>query len=83
MVSRLFRVVLLSVVTVLGLSIAQELGERCVQGLEEGLRVAAFWRLSPVEKGVVHRLAQLAVFAGVGALLGALQSRVLRGAGFQ
>ncbi|WP_338262831.1 hypothetical protein [Corallococcus caeni] len=83
MVSRFFRVVLLAVVTVLGLSVAQELGGRCVQGLEEGLRVAAFWRLSVVEKGVVHRLAELAIFAGVGALLGALQSRVLRGAGFQ
>ncbi|MBN8230822.1 hypothetical protein JYK02_25225 [Corallococcus macrosporus] len=83
MFSRPFRVLLLAVVTVLGLSAAQEVAEHCVQGLEEGLRVAAFWRLSPVEQGVVHRLAQLALYTGVGAFLGFVQSRVLRGAGFQ
>lgn len=83
MVSRLFQVVLLSLVTVLGLFFANQVAELCVQGLEWGLRTAAFQRLSSVEAGVVRRLAELGAYAVAGALLGTVQVRALRLVGFQ
>ncbi|RKH47041.1 hypothetical protein [Corallococcus sicarius] len=83
MIPRLFQVVLLSLVTVLGLFFANQVADLCVQGLEWGLRTAAFQRLSSVEAGVVRRLAELGAYALAGALLGTVQARALRMVGFQ
>ncbi|RKH00324.1 hypothetical protein D7V97_30460, partial [Corallococcus sp. CA053C] len=82
MVSRVFQVLLLSLVTVLGLFFANEVAGLCVKGLEWALRTAAF-QLTTVEAGVVRRLAELGAYALAGALLGTVQARALRMVGFQ
>ncbi|RKH41452.1 hypothetical protein, partial [Corallococcus llansteffanensis] len=83
MVSRLFQVALLALVTVLGLFFVNGLAELYAQGLEWILRLAAVEKLSLVEEGVVRRLAELGTYALAGALLGAAQARALRLVGFQ
>ncbi|RKG88586.1 hypothetical protein D7W82_09865 [Corallococcus sp. CA049B] len=81
--SRLVHVLLVSVVTVLGLLVPWTQVEDWARLLETLLGSAAIWRLSAVEQGVVHRLAELAVFAVAGAVLGNAQSFALRRAGLQ
>ena len=83
MVSRLFQVLLLSLVTVLGLFFANPVADLCAQGLEWGLRMAAFQQLSSVEAGVVRRLAELGAYALAGSFLGTVQARALRLVGLQ
>ncbi|WP_158620308.1 MULTISPECIES: hypothetical protein [Corallococcus] len=83
MVSRLFHVVLLALVTVLGLSFANAISGVTVSGLEWLLGALAFKPLSVAESGVVRRLAEWGLLALTGVLLGVLQSRVLRMAGLQ
>ncbi|WP_375742362.1 hypothetical protein NR800_24665 [Corallococcus interemptor] len=81
--SRLVHVLALSGVTVLGLLVPWLQADAWVHLLETVLGSAAIWRLSVVEQGVVHRLAELAVFAVAGAMLGNAQAFALRRAGLQ
>ncbi|WP_147443061.1 hypothetical protein [Corallococcus sp. AB011P] len=81
--SRLVHVLLVSVVTVLGLLVPWTQAEDWARLLETLLGSAAVWRLSSVEQGVVHRLAELGVFAVAGAMLGNAQAFALRRAGLQ
>ncbi|MCY1040237.1 hypothetical protein OV208_02805 [Corallococcus sp. bb12-1] len=83
MVSRLFHVVLLALVTVLGLSFANAISGVSVRGLEWLLDAAVYSPLSRVESGVARRLLEWGALALTGVLLGVLQSRVLRKAGLQ
>ncbi|RKH23652.1 hypothetical protein D7V77_23305 [Corallococcus sp. CA041A] len=81
--SRLVHVLLISVVTVLGLLVPWAQADDWARLLETVLGSAAIWRLSSVEQGVVHRLAELGVFAVAGAMLGNAQAFALRRAGLQ
>ncbi|WP_208729802.1 hypothetical protein, partial [Corallococcus exercitus] len=81
--SRLVHVLLVSLVTVLGLLLPWVQADDWVRLLETVLASAAIWRLSGVELGVVHRLAELAVCAVAGAMLGNAQAFALRRAGLQ
>ncbi|MBN8472978.1 hypothetical protein JYJ95_41280 [Corallococcus exiguus] len=81
--SRLVHVLLISVVTVLGLLLPWAQADDWARLLEAVLGSAAIWRLSTVEQGVVHRLAELGVFAVAGAMLGNVQAFALRRAGLQ
>ncbi|MBN9682100.1 MULTISPECIES: hypothetical protein [unclassified Corallococcus] len=81
--SRLIHVLLVSVVTVVGLLVPWVQADDWVRLLATVLGSAAVWRLSPVEQGVVHRLAELGVFCVAGAMLGNAQAFALRRAGLQ
>ncbi|WP_375754978.1 hypothetical protein [Corallococcus exercitus] len=81
--SRLVHVLLVSVVTVVGLLVPWVQADDWVLLLEKVLASAAIWRLSGVELGVVHRLAELMVYAVAGAMLGNAQAFALRRAGLQ
>ncbi|RKG93780.1 hypothetical protein [Corallococcus terminator] len=83
MVSRLFHVVLLALVTVLGLSFANAVSGVSVRGLERLLDMAVYSPLSWGESVVARRLLEWWALALTGVLLGVLQSRVLRKAGLQ
>lgn len=81
--TRLFHAVLVAAVSVLGLLIPWVQADEWVGLLDAVLRSAALWRLSAVEQGVIHRLAELAVHAVAGAMLGGAQVYALRRAGLQ
>lgn len=75
--------VLVAAVSVLGLLLPLVQADEWTGLLDAVLRSAAIWRLSLVEQGVVHRLAELAVYAVAGAMLGNAQAYALRRAGLQ
>ncbi|NOK20618.1 hypothetical protein, partial [Corallococcus carmarthensis] len=81
--SRLVHILLVSVVTVVGLLVPLVQADDWARLLEAVLGSAAIWRLSGVEQGVVHRLAELAVYGVAGAMLGNAQAFALRRAGLQ
>ncbi|MGE6760167.1 hypothetical protein ACQKGO_19285 [Corallococcus interemptor] len=81
--ARLSQVLLVAVATVAGLFLPLMQAEDWARLLEAVLSSAAVWRLSMVEQGVVHRLAELGVYAVAGAMLGNVQAFTLRRAGLQ
>ncbi|RKI55963.1 hypothetical protein D7X55_28910, partial [Corallococcus sp. AB049A] len=81
--ARLSQVLLVAVATVAGLFLPLMQAEDGARLLEAVLSSAAVWRLSMVEQGVVHRLAELGGYAVVGAMLGNVQAFALRRAGLQ
>ncbi|WP_223639049.1 hypothetical protein [Corallococcus sp. EGB] len=81
--SRLVHVVALAAASVIGLLVPWAQADTWANLLDAVLRSAAIWRLSGVEQGVVHRLAELAVFAVAGGMLGNAQVHALRRAGLQ
>jgi hypothetical protein len=83
MFSRLSRLVLLAAVTVLGQSLMGLVASAWSWGLAGILSTAAFLPLSRVEEGLVMRLSELVVLAGMGGVLGGFQAQVLRRAGLQ
>ncbi|RYZ33149.1 MAG: hypothetical protein EOO71_42620, partial [Myxococcaceae bacterium] len=70
MVSRLFNVALLALVTVLGLSFANAISGISVRGMEWLLDAAVYSPLSRVEAGVARRLLEWGALALTGVLLG-------------